>query len=151
MSLDLTSIRAAIVLILAGIPQIQRVDDTTYKGEANNNMPFAQVLRGPIQMHGLTITGEEADTQLGAYDYLITWTIKVYSTFGSLADAQANDDVLSMALQEAFNSNRLLQPNGPGVVDNSRINLIDSYLQEDSRPALWVTEAVLQTFVISSL
>src|SRR5581483_3819251 len=138
------TLRSGIAEILSTIPQILSVDDTAYPGEANVNLPFAQIHRGPVQMHNLTLAGEEADTQLGAYDYLITWTIRVYSAFRNLRDAQQADDLLAMSVQEAFNSNRLIN----GLVDNSRVTLITPSLQDDARPKLWVSTITLQTLTI---
>ena len=151
MSLDLVSIRTAIAQTLAGVTVILRVDDYTYRGESIGNLPVAQILRGPVQMRSLSLTGEEADTQLGSYDYLVPWTIRVTAAFADLVDAQEYDDQLAEQLQEAFNGNRLLDPIGAGVVDNSRLTVVSSHLDEDHTPALWITDATLETFIVASL
>lgn len=151
MSIDLASIRAAIASTLSTIPEILRVDPYTQYGEAVNNMPYAAILRGDIQGQGITLTGEAADAQLGGYDHLVTWTIRVYANLAGLADAQMFDDILAQRLLDAFNSNRLLDPNGPGVVDSSRIPLITPFMQDEDHPAVWISEATLQTFIIAAL
>lgn len=151
MSVDLASIRSGIATILAGIPEIQRVDAYAYRGEAVNNLPFAQILRGPIQGQSISLGSAPADAQLGGFDHLITWTIRVFQNLQSLVDAQTYDDVIAQRLLDAFNGNLLIDPNGPGVVDQSRISLITPFMEDADHPAVWVSEATLQTFVIASL
>ena len=151
MSIDLASIRAGIATILSGIPEIQRVESTVPRAYGANNLPFATILRGPIQGQGGGLGNDDADTQLGGYDHLITWTIRVYQNLQNVQDAQAFDDLIAQRLLDAFNSNRLIDANGPGVVDWSRLSLITPFMQEDDHPALWVAEAQLLTFVIASL
>ena len=151
MSVDLASIRAGIASILSGIPEIQRVDQYAVRGEAATNLPFAQILRGPIQGQGISLGSYPADAQLGGFDHLITWTIRVYQNLQNIADAQAADDIIAQRLLDAFNGNLLIDPNGPGVVDQSRISLITPFMQDADHPAVWVSEATLQTFVIASL
>jgi asparagine synthetase B (glutamine-hydrolysing) len=151
MSVDLAAIRTGIVNVLATIPEIVRVNDYADYYEAANNLPYAAVFRGAIQGQGITLEGETADHQLGGYDHLITWTIRVYQNLSGIADAQEFDDIIAARLLDAFNNNRLLDPNGPGVVDSSRIALIVPFTQQDDHPAVWISEATLQTFVIASL
>lgn len=151
MSVDLASIRAGIANILSTIPEILRVEGSVFYGEGNNNLPYAQIYRGPIEGQSISLTGEAADHQLGGYDHLITWTIRVYQNLQGMSDAQALDDVIAQRLLDAFNGNRLIDPNGPGVVDSSRLSLITPFVQDEDHPAMWVCEATLQTFVIASL
>jgi hypothetical protein len=40
----------------------------------------------------------------------------------------------------------LIDPNGPGIVDESRITYIAPIMQDEDHPAVWITEATLQTF-----
>ena len=147
MSVDLASIRSGIAQTLSGIPEIVRVAKTTHRGESANNLPLATILRGDIQQVGL----KEADTQLGGFDHLVTWTIRVHAAFRSLDDAQEFDDVIAQRLLDAFDGNLLIDPNGPGVVDLSRVTLITPFVQEEEHPALWVSEATLETFIIATL
>lgn len=151
MSVDLASIRAGIATILSGIPEIQRVDPYAYRGEAATNLPFAQILRGPIQGQSIGLGSYPSDAQLGGFDHLVTWTIRVFQNLQNLVDAQAYDDIIAQRLLDAFNGNLLIDPNGPGVVDQSRIALITPFMQDADHPAVWVSEATLQTFVIASL
>jgi hypothetical protein len=156
-SIDLDSIRAGIQTVLSTIPEIKRVLPYEQRGESLQNMPYATLLRGPVTGQGITLTGEAADHQLGGYDHLIIWHIRVYSLFRDQVAAQQMDDLLSQRLLDAFNGNRLIDPNGPGVVDSSRIPLIEPFVQlppagkENGQPPLWVTQAELQTFVIATL
>lgn len=152
MSIDLASIRAGIANILSGIPEIQRVNVYPNSGESANNLPFATIFRGPIQGPGGSLQGEDADTQLGGYDHLITWTIRIYQNLLNVDDAQMFDDIIAQRLFDAFNapSARLIDPNGPGVVDWSRLTLVTPFMQDEDHPALWIAEASLQTFVIAT-
>ena len=144
MSLDLASIRAGIAQTLSGIPEIVRVEPYAVQNTAANNLPCAMIFRGDIQAPQL----HQADTQLGSFDATVTWTIRVYANLASISDAQALDDVLAQRLLSAFDGNMLIDPNGPGVVDESRISFISPFMQEEDHPALWICEATLQTFVI---
>jgi hypothetical protein len=150
-SIDLASIRAGIATILAGIPEIQRVDQYAYPGESVQNTPFAQIFRGNIQGEGLSLGSYPPDAQLGGFDHLITWQIRVFQNLISMADAQQADDIIAQRLLDAFNGNLLIDPNGPGVVDQSRLVMITPFAQLEDRPTLWIAEATLMTFVIASL
>ena len=151
-TVDIAAIRAAIVTTLQGIPEIKKVNQYDFKGEARNNAPFANVQRGPVTGHTVSLYSEEADLELGKYDHLITWQIRVYMTaFRHPADAQAADDVMAMRLLEAFNGNRRLDPNGPGVVDVSRVPVIEPFIQDDTHSQYWVCEATLITFSTNTL
>jgi hypothetical protein len=144
MSLDIASIRAGIATTLAGIPEILRVDQYAYPGEGVQNLPFAQIFRGDIQMPLL----HQPDIQLGSFDATITWTIKVFQNLTSIADAQALDDIIAQRLLSAFDGNMLIDPNGPGVVDESRITYITPLMEADDRPQVWIATATLMTFSV---
>jgi hypothetical protein len=151
-SLNLAAIRAGIVqAISSGIPEIVRVNPYGFHGEFSNNLPYAAVIRGPIQGQGITLQGEAADSQLGGYDHLITWWIRVYAAMRGEADAQEFDDILAGRLLDTFNGDRLIDPQGPGVVDSSRLVSIEPLMQDEEHTPLWVSTATLLTFVISSL
>jgi hypothetical protein len=143
-SLDIASIRAGIATALAGIPEILRVDQYAYPGEGVQNMPFAQIFRGDIQMPQI----HQNDVQLGSFDATITWTIKVFQNLTSVADAQLLDDVIAQRLLSAFDGNMLIDPNGPGVVDESRITYITPFMEADDRPQVWIATATLMTFSV---
>lgn len=144
MSLDVASIRAGIGSILSTIPEILRVGNYAYYGEGVNNMPYAQIYRGEMQLPDI----HQADTQLGSFDATITWTIRVYQNLLSLSDAQMYDDVVAQRLLSALDGNMLIDPNGPGVVDESRITHISPFIQDEDHPAMWVCEATLKTFSV---
>jgi hypothetical protein len=150
-SIDLLSIRQGIATILTGIPEILRVDQYAYPGEATQNMPFAQIFRGPIQGQSIALGNYPADTQLGGFDHLVTWQIRVFQNLQGMSDAQMLDDVIAQRLLDAFNGNLLIDPNGPGVVDQSRIALITPFMEDTDRPGLWISEATLQTFIVATL
>jgi hypothetical protein len=150
-SIDFPSVRAGIANVLSTIPELKRVYPYTVKGEARNNAPYAHIYRGTILGPGITLAGEEVgDEGLGQYSHLVAWTIEIYAAIRSQPDAQQYDDLFSMRLLDAFNSNRLIDPNGPGVVDSSRLVEIDPFMKAEDMP-LWVTVATLQTKIISSL
>ena len=146
MSLDLASIRAGIAQTLSAIPEIVRVEPYAVQNTAANNMPCAMIFRGDIQAPQL----HQADTQLGSFDATVTWTIRVYANLANISDAQALDDVFAQRLLSAFDGNMLIDANGPGVVDESRISFISPFMQEEDHPALWICEATLQTFIVFS-
>jgi hypothetical protein len=143
-SLDLASIRAGIAQTLSGIPEILRVEPYATPNTAANNMPVAMIFRGDIEAPRL----HQADTQLGSFDATVTWTIRVYANLSTITDAQALDDVIAQRLLSAFDGNMLIDPNGPGVVDEARISFISPFMQEEDHSAMWICEATLQTFVI---
>jgi hypothetical protein len=144
MSLDTASVRAGIATILSAIPEIQRVDDVTFPGEAVQNLPFAQIFRGVMQMPQL----HQADIQLGSFEVTITWTITVFQNLVNMGDAQRADDIIAQRLLSAFDGNMLIDPNGPGVVDESRITQIVPFAELEDRPLVWKSIATLQTFLV---
>lgn len=150
-SVDLAAIRAGIGAVLSTIPEIMRVNLYPVQIEGANNLPLAEITR--MQIHGqeINLQGEAPDAQLGGYDHLIMWTISVYAAIQTVDQAQELDDILAGRLLDAFNSNRLIDPNGPGVVDSSRLSLITPLMEDEEHAPLWVTTANLQTFVIASL
>lgn len=151
-SIDFPSVRQGIANVLSTIPELKRVYPTTFKGEHRNNTPFAQIYRGTIMGPGITLDGEQVgDEGLGQYSHHVTWQIAIYAAIRSQPDAQEWDDLFSMRLLDAFNANRLIDPNGPGVVDSSRIVQIDPFDQSADFHPLWVTTATLQTKIISTL
>jgi hypothetical protein len=150
-SLNLAAIRAGIATILSGIPEIVKVNQYGFHREGVNNLPYAAIIRGEIQGQGITLQGEAADAQLGGYDHLIVWTIRVYAAMANEAAAQEFDDIIAGRLLDAFNGQRLIDPNGPGVVDSSRLTLIEPFMQDEEHTPLWVSTALLQTFVIATL
>lgn len=150
-SVNLAAIRAGIANVLSGIPEIVRVNQYAFHREGVNNLPYAAIVRGQIQGQSISLSGETADAQLGGYDHLILWEIRVYAAMQSEAQAQEFDDIISGRLLDAFNGNRLIDPNGPGVVDSSRVTLIEPFMRDEEHTPLWVSTALLQTFVIASL
>lgn len=150
-SIDFSNVRLAIAAVLGTIPELKRVYPYTAKGEGRNNTPYAHIFRGTVLGPSITLTTEEVgDEGLGQYSHHVTWTIQIFAAIRNQADAQQWDDLFTARLLDAFNSNRLLDPNGPGVVDNSRLNQIDPFEQAFDLP-LWVTTATLQTKIISTL
>ena len=149
-SIDFPSVRAGIAAVLKTIPEIKRVNQYVTNVEARNNLPYADIYRGTIQGPGVSIYGEErGDEGLGQYTHLVTWTISVYAQMRGNAFSQELDDLYAARLLDAFNRDRLLDPNGPGVVDNSRLIEITPF--EQDRNTWWVTIATLQTKIISTL
>lgn len=149
-SIDFPSIRAGIANVLKTIPEIKRVNQYVTNVEARNNLPYADIQRDTIQGPGMSIYGEErGDEGLGQYSHLVTWTIRIYAQMRGNANSQELDDLYAARLLDAFNSNRLIDPNGPGVVDSSRLIEIQPF--ERDQGAWWVTVAVLQTKIISTL
>lgn len=153
MSIDFPSVRAGIQNVLLTIPELKRVNQYQVKGEARNSMPFALVFRDTIQGPGETLSGEEVgDEGLGQYSHLVTWRIEIHAAIRSVGDAQMMDDLFAARLLDAFNSNRLLDPNGPGVVDSSRLVEISPFMAPHvTGLQTWLTVAVLQTKIISNL
>jgi hypothetical protein len=151
-SIDFASIRAGIANVLETIPEVKRVNPyDPGKVEAAGNLPYATVERNGVTGPGLSIYGEDrGDEGLGQYTHLIVWTIRIYASIRSRKDAQEHDDLYTARLLDAFNADRLLDPNGPGVVDNSRLIEIQPFEEFESTRAVWVTIATLQTKVIST-
>lgn len=151
-SIDFPSIRAGIANVLKTIPEVKRVN--LYDAgnvEAAANLPFASIERNGIQGPTLSIYGEDrGDEGLGQYSHLVTWTIRIYAAIRTRKDAQEQDDLYSARLLDAFNADRLLDANGPGVVDNSRLIEIQPFEEFESTRAVWVTIATLQTKIIST-
>lgn len=149
-SIDFASVRAGIANVLKTIPEIKRVNQYDVNTENRNNLPYAEIIRGVIQGPDINIYGEErGDEGLGQYSHTITWTINVYAQMRGNAASQELDDLFAGRLLDAFNANRLLDPNGPGVVDSSRLATIEPF-EHDQGP-WWVTVATLRTKIISSL
>lgn len=152
-SVDWPNVRAGIAAVIATIPEIKRVNAYEKKGLANNDVPFALLYREYIQGPGMSLGGEEVgDEGLGQYSHLVTWRIEIYASIRSLRYAQELDDLFATRLLDAFNSStgRLIDPNGPGVVDSSRLTEITAFQQSDIGNQLWVTTATLQTKIIST-
>jgi hypothetical protein len=150
-SIDFVDVRAGIATVVAQIPELKRVYPYTQKGEGRNNTPYAHIFRGTVLGPGITLSGEDVgDEGLGQYSHHVTWVIAIYAAIRGQADAQQWDDLFTMRLLDAFNSNRLIDPNGPGVVDNSRLVQIEPFQQAHDLP-LWVTTATLQTKILSTL
>jgi hypothetical protein len=152
-SIDFPNVRVGIANVLSTIPELKRVNPDLVKGEARNSLPYAMLFREMIQGPVMSLSGEDiGDEGLGQYSHLVTWRIEITAAIRSLQDAQQMDDLFAMRLLDAFNSNRLIDPNGPGVVDNSRLTEITPFeiVSPGSLP-LWVTVATLQTKIISTL
>jgi hypothetical protein len=141
-SLDLASIRAGIAQTLSAIPEIVRVERYAVQNTAANNLPCAMLFRESFQGPDI----HQADIQLGSFDANLVWTIRVYANLQSVGDAQEFHDTLTTRLTSAFTGNMLIDPSGPGAVDESRITYISPIMQEEDHPALWITEATLKTF-----
>lgn len=149
-SINFPAIRAGIAAILSTIPEIKRVNQYATNVENRNNLPYAEIRREVIQGPGMTIYGmERGDEGLGQFTHLITWTINVYAQMRGNAASQELDDLYAARLLDAFNANLLIDPNGPGVVDGSRLIEIQPF--EHDQGAWWVTVATLQTKIISTL
>jgi len=151
-SLNLAAVRSGIAQVIkAGIPEIVKVTNHVNYTESVNNLPLATIERGEIQGQDITLQGESADAQLGGYDHLITWMITVLAAFNTVVEAQELDDILAGRFLDAFNGNRLIDPNGPGAVDSSRVPLIVPFIQDEEHAPLWVSQVTLRTFIISTL
>jgi hypothetical protein len=152
-SIDWPSVRAGIANVLSTIPELKRVNPYEVKGEARNSTPYATLYRELIEGPGMSLSGEDVgDEGLGQYSHLVTWRIEIYATIRNPQDAQQMDDLFAMRLLDAFNSNRLIDPNGPGVVDNSRMTQITPFeMVAGGNQPLWLTVATLQTKIISTL
>ena len=149
-SIDFPSVRAGIAAVLKTIPEIKRVNQYETNAEARGNLPYACIQRGPIQGPAISIYGMERGNEgLGHLVHVVTWTISVYAQMAGNARAQENDDLYAARLLDAFNTDLLIDPNGPGVVDGSR--LIEILPFEQDRNTWWVTIATLQTAHHSTL
>jgi hypothetical protein len=130
--------------VLRTIPEIKRVNQYATNVEARNNLPYADIQRGPIQGPGVSIYGmERGDEGLGHFAHVVTWTISIYAQMHGNANSQELDDLYAARLLDAFNADLLIDPNGPGVVDGSRLIEITPF--EQDRNTWWVTTATLQT------
>ena len=136
--------------MLKTIPEIKRVNQYVTNVEARNNLPYADIRRETIQGPGLSIYGMERGNEgLGHFVHVVTWTISVYAQMRGNANSQEADDLYAGRLLDAFNADLLIDPNGPGVVDGSR--LIEILPFEQDRNTWWVTIATLQTVHHSTL
>lgn len=148
-SIDFPSVRAGIANVVKTIPEIKRVNLYPTGVEGKNNLPFAEIERGPILGPTVTIEGTgRGDEQLGGFSHTVYWTIRVYARMASKADAAEKDDLYAARLLDAFNLDMLIDPNGPGVVDSSRLAEITPF-EHDQGP-WWVTTASLVTKIIST-
>lgn len=148
-SIDFPSVRAGIAAVLKTIPEIKRVNQYVTNVEARNNLPYADIRRESIQGPGISIYGmERGDEGHGQFTHLVTWTISIYAQMHGNANSQELDDLYAARLLDAFNADLLIDPNGPGVVDGSRLLEITPF--EQDRNTWWVTVATLQTKHIST-
>lgn len=148
-SLDLASVRAGIANVLETIPEIKRVNAYVTGVEGKGNLPFAELERGPILGPTVSIEGTgRGDEGLGQFSHTVYWTIRVYARMASRSDAAEKDDLYAGRLLDAFNADLLIDPNGPGVVDSSRLAEVTPF-EHDSGP-WWVTTASLVTKIIST-
>lgn len=148
-SIDFPSVRAGIAAVLKTIPEIKRVNQYVTNVEARNNLPYADIRREQIQGPGISIYGmERGDEGHGQFTHLVTWTISIYAQMHGNANSQELDDLYAARLLDAFNADLLIDPNGPGVVDGSRLLEITPF--EQDRNTWWVTVATLQTKHIST-
>jgi len=152
-SIDFPSVRQGIANVLSTIPELKRVHLYGHKGDANNSLPSAHLFRLPVDGPGLSLDSEAVgDEGLGQYTHLITWQIEIRAAIRNEIDAQQTDDLFTMRLLDAFNANRLLDPNGPGVVDNSRLMSITQFEQiGGTNVPVWVSTATLLTKILSTL
>jgi hypothetical protein len=150
--LDFPSVRAGIAAVLNTIPEILKVnqyDPGTV--EAANNMPFATLRRGSVSVAPVTIFGEPVGIEgLGQESHSVEWTIRIYAQMASVVDAQIADDLFASRLVAAFDANRIIDPNGPGVTRISRLGNIDPFEEVEGTRAVWVTSANLTTVIDSS-
>lgn len=142
MSLDITSIRLGIAQVVRTIPEIITVEPYAKPATAANNLPAAMIFREHFSAPSI----HQADTELGHFDANMTWTLRVYANLSSIDQAQEFHDLLTVRLTSAFDGAMLIDPNGPGIVDESRITYIAPIMQDEDHPAVWITEATLQTF-----
>jgi hypothetical protein len=148
-SIDFPAVRAGIANVLKTIPEVKRVNQYVVDTEARNNLPYADIQRGSVTGPTVSIYGEDrGDEGHGQYSHLIEWTITIHARMANKLAAQEADDLYAARLLDAFNTDRLLDPNGPGVVDNSRLTEIIPF-EQDQGP-WWVTIATLQTKIIST-
>lgn len=147
--IDLAAVRAGIATLLLGIPEIKRILPYDTPGENVNNLPAAYIHRGTISRLPLTLFGEGvgAFTGLGHNEQLIEWDISIYATLNGYQSAQELDDVYAARLIDAFDGARLIDPNGPGVVDVSKLHQVSAFQQVEDTPALWVTQALVNTLI----
>lgn len=149
--ISLPDVRAGIAAILAGIPEIKRVNPIEAPGENVNNLPCAYVHRGTITRPPVTLFGEGVGREgLGQYSQLVEWDVAVYATLNGYQSAQELDDLFAARLIDAFDAPaaRLIDPNGPGVVDVSKLHQLSAFQQVEDTPALWVTQALVNTLII---
>lgn len=151
--INIPAIRAGIAALLEAIPEIKRVNPLEAPGENVNNLPCAYVHRGTINRYPLTLFSEGVGpfTGLGHNEQLIEWDIAVYATLNGYQSSQELDDLFAARLIDAFDGNRLIDPNGPGVVDVSKLHQLSAFQQvEDTNgnpTALWVTQALVNTLI----
>jgi len=151
--LDFPSVRAGIAAVLNTIPELLRVnqyDPGTV--EAANNMPYATIRRGAVTAPEVSVYGEGIGTEaLGQETHSVDWTITIYAQIAGQVDAQQQDDVFTSRLVAAFDANRMIDPNGPGVCRFSRVTMIEPFEQIESTRAVWQTVATLRTVIDSSI
>jgi hypothetical protein len=151
--LDFPSVRAGIAAVLNTIPELLRVnpyDPGTV--EAANNMPFATLRRGLISTVPVSIYGEGSGTEgLGQESHEVEWVIRIYAQMAGVIDAQEKDDLFASRLVAAFDANRIIDPNGPGVTRLSRLGRIEPFEEVEATRAVWVTVAYLTTIIDSSI
>lgn len=147
--ISLPDVRSGIAAILEQIPELKRVNPLEAPGENVNNLPCAYVHRGTIQRPPLTLFGEGVGLEgLGQNSQLVEWDISIYAALNGYASAQELDDLLAARLIAVFDGNRLIDPNGPGVVDVSKLHQLTAFTQLEDNPALWVTQALVNTLII---
>lgn len=149
--INLPAVRAGIAAILNGIPELKRVDPLEAPGENVNNLPCAYVHRGTVNRPPLTLFGEAVGVEgLGQYSQLVEWDIAIYATLNGYSSSQELDDLYTARLIEAFDAPaaRLIEPNGPGVVDVAKLHQVSAFQQLEDTPALWVTQALVNTLII---
>lgn len=147
--IDLAAVRAGIAAVLDGIPELRRVVPLESPGENYNNLPCAFIHRGTISRLPLSLFGEQTGsfTGLGSNSQLVEWDISIYATLEGYSSSQELDDVFAARLIDAFDANRLIDPNGPGVVDVAKLHQLTAFTQLEDNPALWVTQALVNTLI----
>jgi hypothetical protein len=147
--ISLPDVRNGIAAILEGVPELRRVNPLEQPGENVNNLPCAYVHRGTINRPPITLFGEGVGLEgLGQNSQLVEWDISIYAALNGYGSAQELDDVFAARLIDAFDGNRLIDPNGPGVVDVSKLHQLTAFTQLEDNPALWVTQALVNTLII---
>ncbi len=147
--INLPAVRAGIAATLEGIPEIKRVVSLEAPGENVNNLPCAFIHRGTISRLPLSVFGEGVSpfSALGSSEALVEWDITIYATLEGYASAQELDDVFAARLIDAFDANRLIDPNGPGVVDVAKLHQLTAFTQIDDNPGVYVTQALVNTLI----